>query len=171
MQICFSENFGTEGRGGYFDNYGIIRDVIQNHLLQVMALFAMEEPASLDAEDIRDEKVKVIRSIRPIDMANVVLGQYKGANKLPGYLDDETVPPGSRCPTFAAMALFVDNARWDGVPFLIKAGKALHKREAEIRVQFHHAPGNLYKKQLGACLLYTSPSPRDKRQSRMPSSA
>ena len=150
VQICFSENFGTEGRGGYFDNYGIIRDVIQNHLLQVMALFAMEEPASLDAEDIRDEKVKVIRSIRPIDMANVVLGQYKGANKLPGYLDDETVPPGSRCPTFAAMALFVDNARWDGVPFLIKAGKALHKREAEIRVQFHHAPGNLYKKQLGA---------------------
>ena len=106
VQICFSENFGTEGRGGYFDNYGIIRDVIQNHLLQVMALFAMEEPASLDAEDIRDEKVKVIRSIRPIDMANVVLGQYKGANKLPGYLDDETVPPGSRCPTFAAMALF-----------------------------------------------------------------
>jgi glucose-6-phosphate 1-dehydrogenase len=150
VQICFSENFGTEGRGGYFDNYGIIRDVIQNHLLQVMALFAMEEPASLDAEDIRDEKVKVIRSIRPIDMANVVLGQYKASNKLPGYLDDDTVPPGSRCPTFAAMALFVDNARWDGVPFLIKAGKALHKREAEIRVQFHHAPGNLYKKQLGA---------------------
>ena len=150
VQICFSENFGTEGRGGYFDNYGIIRDVIQNHLLQVMALFAMEEPASLDAEDIRDEKVKVIRSIRPIDMANVVLGQYKGSNKLPGYLDDDTVPPGSRCPTFAAMALFVDNARWDGVPFLIKAGKALHKREAEIRVQFHHAPGNLYKRQLGA---------------------
>lgn len=150
VQITFSENFGTEGRGGYFDNYGIIRDVIQNHLLQVMALFAMEEPASLDAEDIRDEKVKVIKSIRPIDMANVVLGQYKENKEKPGYLDDETVPPGSRCATFAAMALFVDNARWDGVPFLIKAGKALHKREAEIRIQFHHAPGNLYKKQLGA---------------------
>jgi len=152
VQITFSENFGTEGRGGYFDNYGIIRDVVQNHLLQVMALFAMEEPASLDAEDIRDEKVKVIKSIRPIDMANVVLGQYKksGDETKPGYLDDETVPPGSRCATFAAMALFVDNARWDGVPFLIKAGKALHKREAEVRIQFHHAPGNLYKKQLGA---------------------
>ena len=102
--------------------------MIQNHLLQVLALFAMEEPASLwTRRDIRDEKVKVIRSIRPIDMANVVLGQYKGKRDgdgvLPGYLDDETVPPGSRCPTFAAMALFVDNARWDGVPFLIKAGE------------------------------------------------
>ena len=153
VQINFSENFGTEGRGGYFDEYGIIRDVIQNHLLQIMALFAMECPASLDAEDIRDEKVKVIKCIRPIEMDNVVLGQYKackvGDRKLPGYLDDETVPPGSRCPTFAAMALFIDNARWDGVPFLIKAGKALHKRQAEIRIQFHHAPGNLYKKQLG----------------------
>lgn len=154
VQICFSENFGTEGRGGYFDNYGIIRDVMQNHLLQVMALFAMEEPASLDAEDIRDEKVKVIRCIRPIEMDNVVLGQYKGRRdgdkQLPAYLDDETVPPGSKCPTFAAMALFIDNARWDGVPFLMKAGKALHKRQAEIRIQFHHAPGKLYKKQLGS---------------------
>lgn len=153
VQINFSENFGTEGRGGYFDEYGIVRDVIQNHLLQIMALFAMEEPASLDAEDIRDEKVKLIKSIRPIDMENVVLGQYKGrkigGEMLPSYLDDDTVPAGSRCPTFAAMALFVDNARWDGVPFLIKAGKALHKRQAEIRIQFHSAPGNLYKKQLG----------------------
>uniref|UniRef100_A0A7S0SAP8 Glucose-6-phosphate 1-dehydrogenase n=1 Tax=Mantoniella antarctica TaxID=81844 RepID=A0A7S0SAP8_9CHLO len=152
VQINFSENFGTEGRGGYFDEYGIVRDVIQNHLLQIMALFAMETPASLDAEDIRDEKVKVIRSIRPIDMDNVVLGQYKGRQfgekQLPGYLDDDTVPVGSRCPTFAAMALFVDNPRWEGVPFLIKAGKALHKRQAEIRIQFHSAPGNLYKKQL-----------------------
>ena len=154
VQICFSENFGTEGRGGYFDNYGIIRDVMQNHLLQVMTLFAMEEPASLNAEDIRDEKVKVIRCIRPIEMDNVVLGQYKGRKDgdktLPAYLDDETVPPGSKCPTFAAMALFIDNARWDGVPFLMKAGKALHKRQAEIRIQFHHAPGKLYKKQLGS---------------------
>jgi glucose-6-phosphate 1-dehydrogenase len=87
-------------------------------------------------------------------MDDVVLGQYKGRRDgdkvLPGYLDDETVPAGSKCPTFAAMALFIDNARWDGVPFLMKAGKALHKRQAEIRIQFHHAPGNLYKKQLGS---------------------
>jgi len=148
VQINFSENFGTEGRGGYFDNYGIIRDIMQNHLLQIMALFAMEEPASLDAEDIRDEKVKVIRSIREIDIDNVVLGQYKGKTSgstvLPGYLDDETVPKGSNCATFAAIALFIDNARWDGVPFLMKAGKALHKRGCEIRIQFRHAPGNIY---------------------------
>jgi len=148
VQINFSENFGTEGRGGYFDNYGIIRDIMQNHLLQIMALFAMEEPASLNAEDIRDEKVKVIRSIRDIDIDNVVLGQYKGktsgSNVYPAYLDDETVPPGSNCPTFAAIALFIDNARWDGVPFLMKAGKALHKRGCEIRIQFRHAPGNIY---------------------------
>ena len=148
VQINFSENFGTEGRGGYFDNYGIIRDIMQNHLLQIMALFAMEEPASLDAEDIRDEKVKVIRSIRDIDIDNVVLGQYKGktsgSNVFPAYLDDETVPKGSNCATFAAIALFIDNARWDGVPFLMKAGKALHKRGCEIRIQFRHAPGNIY---------------------------
>ena len=153
VQINFSENFGTEGRGGYFDNYGIIRDIMQNHLLQILALFAMEEPASLDAEDIRNEKVKVIRSMRPIEIENVALGQYKGreteSKKYPAYLDDETVPKGSLCPTFAAMALFIDNARWDGVPFLLKAGKALHKRQAEIRVQFRHAPGNLYGERQG----------------------
>jgi glucose-6-phosphate 1-dehydrogenase len=153
VQINFSENFGTEGRGGYFDNYGIIRDIMQNHLLQILALFAMEEPASLDAEDIRNEKVKVIRCMRPIEMDNVALGQYKGretdGKKYPAYLDDETVPKGSLCPTFAAMALFIDNARWDGVPFLLKAGKALHKRQAEIRVQFRHAPGNLYGERQG----------------------
>jgi glucose-6-phosphate 1-dehydrogenase len=122
-------------------------------LLQILALFAMEEPASLDAEDIRNEKVKVIRCMRPIEMDNVALGQYKGretdGKKYPAYLDDETVPKGSLCPTFAAMALFIDNARWDGVPFLLKAGKALHKRQAEIRVQFRHAPGNLYGERQG----------------------
>ncbi|OUS47761.1 glucose-6-phosphate 1-dehydrogenase chloroplast precursor [Ostreococcus tauri] len=153
VQINFSEDFGTEGRGGYFDHYGIIRDIMQNHLLQILALFAMEEPASLNAEDIRDEKVKVIRCMRPIEMDNVALGQYKGrltdGRKYPAYLDDETVPKGSLCPTFAAMALFIDNARWDGVPFLLKAGKALHKRQAEIRVQFRHAPGNLYGERQG----------------------
>ena len=153
VQINFSEDFGTEGRGGYFDHYGIIRDIMQNHLLQILALFAMEEPASLDAEDIRDEKVKVIKSMRPIEVDNVALGQYKGrefnGRILPSYLDDDTVPKGSLCPTFAAMALFIDNARWDGVPFLLKAGKALNKRQAEIRVQFRHAPGNVYGERQG----------------------
>lgn len=124
---------------------------MQNHLLQVMALFAMEEPVSLDAEDIRNEKVKLLRSIRQLSTEDLVLGQYKGrtvdgGKQLKGYLDDPTVPPGSLCPTFAAIAFHIDNARWDGVPFLMKAGKALDKRYAEIRVQFRHVPGNLYKR-------------------------
>ncbi|XP_021887132.1 glucose-6-phosphate 1-dehydrogenase, chloroplastic isoform X2 [Carica papaya] len=150
VQLIFSEDFGTEGRGGYFDNYGIIRDIMQNHLLQILALFTMETPVSLDAEDIRNEKVKVLRSMRPLQLKDVKIGQYKGHIKggrtYPAYIDDPTVPNASLTPTFAAAALFIDNARWDGVPFLMKAGKALDTRRAEIRVQFRHVPGNLYKK-------------------------
>ena len=155
VQVIFSEDFGTEGRGGYFDSYGIIRDVIQNHLLQILALFAMEPPVSLAAEDIRNEKVKVLRSMQPVSLDDVVVGQYRGRaasadrQALPGYLDDATVPPGSLCPTFAAVAVFINNPRWDGVPFLLKAGKALAARSAEIRVQFRHVPGNLYRDKLG----------------------
>ncbi|WOL01728.1 glucose-6-phosphate 1-dehydrogenase, chloroplastic-like isoform X1 [Canna indica] len=156
VQLIFSEDFGTEGRGGYFDSYGIIRDIMQNHLLQILALFAMETPVSLDAEDIRNEKVKVLRSMRPLQLEDVVVGQYKshtkGGVKYPGYTDDKTVPSGSLTPTFAAAALFIDNARWDGVPFLMKAGKALHTKRAEIRVQFRHVPGNLYKRTFGTDL-------------------
>ncbi|EOX93505.1 Glucose-6-phosphate dehydrogenase 1 isoform 1 [Theobroma cacao] len=156
VQLIFSEDFGTEGRGGYFDNYGIIRDIMQNHLLQILALFAMETPVSLEAEDIRNEKVKVLRSMRPLQLEDVIVGQYKGHNKggkiYPGYSDDSTVPNDSLTPTFAAAALFINNARWDGVPFLMKAGKALHTRRAEIRVQFRHVPGNLYKRNFGTDL-------------------
>ncbi|XP_059282495.1 glucose-6-phosphate 1-dehydrogenase, chloroplastic [Lycium ferocissimum] len=156
VQFIFSEDFGTEGRGGYFDNYGIIRDIMQNHLLQILALFAMETPVSMDAEDIRNEKVKVLRSMRPLQLENVVLGQYKGHSKgaksYPAYTDDPTVPKDSITPTFSAAALFIDNARWDGVPFLMKAGKALHTKRAEIRVQFRHVPGNLYKRNFGTDL-------------------
>ncbi|XP_019710623.1 glucose-6-phosphate 1-dehydrogenase, chloroplastic isoform X2 [Elaeis guineensis] len=140
----------------YFDNYGIIRDIMQNHLLQILALFAMETPVSLDAEDIRNEKVKVLRSMRTLKLDDVVVGQYKGHTKggksYPAYTDDPTVPKCSLTPTFAAAALFIDNARWDDVPFLMKAGKALHTRRAEIRVQFRHVPGNLYKRNFGTDL-------------------
>ncbi|MCO5573362.1 hypothetical protein L7F22_027131 [Adiantum nelumboides] len=156
VQFLFSEDFGTKGRGGYFDNYGIIRDIMQNHLLQMLALFAMEPPVSLDAEDIRNEKVKVLRSMRALHLEDIVVGQYKshvrGGVKYPGYTDDKTVPSNSITPTFAAAALFIDNARWDGVPFLMKAGKALHNRRTEIRVQFRHVPGNVYKRSFGTDL-------------------
>ncbi|CAK9144344.1 unnamed protein product [Ilex paraguariensis] len=156
VQLIFSEDFGTEGRGGYFDNYGIIRDIMQNHLLQILALFAMETPVSLDAEDIRNEKVKVLRSMRPLQLEDVAIAQYKshtrGGVTYPAYKDDKAVPKDSLTPTFAAAAFFIDNARWDGVPFLMKAGKALHNRRTEIRVQFRHVPGNLYKRNIGTDL-------------------
>lgn len=156
VQFIFSEDFGTEGRGGYFDRYGIIRDIMQNHLLQILALFAMETPVSLDAEDIRNEKVKVLRSMKPLLLDDVVIGQYKSHTKggvsYPAYTDDKTVPDDSLTPTFAAAALFIDNARWDGVPFLMKAGKALHTKGAEIRVQFRRVPGNLYNRNFGSDL-------------------
>ncbi|KAG5553570.1 hypothetical protein RHGRI_011451 [Rhododendron griersonianum] len=124
----------------YFDNYGIIHDIMQNHLLQILALFAMETPVSLDAEDIRNEKVKVLRSMRLLQLEDVMVGQYKGHSKggrtYPGYTDDPSVPNDSLTPTIAAASLFIDNARWDGVPFLMRAGKALHtKRLLVLRVQ------------------------------------
>lgn len=105
VQITFKEDFGIQGRGGYFDSFGIIRDVIQNHLIQVLAFVAMEKPVSVHPDDIRDEKVKVLRSARPVTEHHTVLGQYDG------YLDDPTVPDDSKTPTFATCVLFVDNDR------------------------------------------------------------
>ncbi|KAF7971112.1 hypothetical protein HWV62_22042 [Athelia sp. TMB] len=136
IQITFKEPFGTEGRGGYFDEFGIIRDILQNHLLQVLSILTMERPVSFSAEDIRDEKVKVLRAIAPIAREDTLLGQYAAANGKPGYHDDDTVPPNSVCPTFAATTLFINNPRWEGVPFILKAGKALNEAKVEVRIQF-----------------------------------
>lgn len=140
VEIALKEPFGTEGRGGYFDEIGIIRDVMQNHLLQVLSLVAMEPPSSAtDPEKIRDEKVKLLESIKPIDMKKVVLGQYDKSNDgsdKPAYLDDDSVPEGSKCCTFAAFELNIDNQRWNGVPFVMFAGKALDEAKVEISVNF-----------------------------------
>lgn len=149
VTISFKEPFGTQGRGGYFDSFGIIRDVMQNHLLQILALFAMERPVSTQAEDIRNEKVKVLKCISPVLLANMVLGQYvsdpegEGDAKL-GYLDDPSVPKGSITPTYATAILFINNERWEGVPFIFRCGKALNERKAEVRVQFHDVPGDIF---------------------------
>lgn len=149
VTVTFKEPFGTQGRGGYFDEFGIIRDVMQNHLLQVMCLTAMEKPCSTGAEDMRDEKVKVLRSIDPIELEDCVLGQYvgnpdgEGDAKL-GYLDDQTVPKGSVTPTYAMAVLRIKNERWDGVPFILKCGKALNERKAEVRIQFRDVPGDIF---------------------------
>eukprot|EP01063_Lacrimia_lanifica_P003677 TRINITY_DN11988_c0_g3_i1.p1 TRINITY_DN11988_c0_g3~~TRINITY_DN11988_c0_g3_i1.p1 ORF type:complete len:577 (+),score=248.23 TRINITY_DN11988_c0_g3_i1:59-1732(+) len=138
VQISFKETIGTMGRGGYFDSSGIIRDVLQNHLLQVMALLAMEKPKSLDPEAVRDEKVAVLSHVRPAAVEDCVLGQYTRSldGKHPGYLEDDTVPAGSNCPTFAQTVLWVDDDRWYGVPFILKAAKAVEKKEVVIRIQF-----------------------------------
>ncbi|PWU87187.1 putative glucose-6-phosphate 1-dehydrogenase [Trypanosoma cruzi] len=138
VQITFKEKIGTAGRGGYFDSIGIIRDVIQNHLTQILSLLTMEKPRSLSAEDIRDEKVQVLRQVVPANPADCVLGQYTASadGSTPGYLDDPSVPKGSHCPTFAVLRLHVNNDRWHGVPFIIRAGKALEERLLDIRIQF-----------------------------------
>lgn len=148
VTITFKEDIGTEGRGGYFDQYGIIRDVMQNHLFQILTLIAMEPPVSLDAEDVRDEKVKVARACQAIKKEDVVVGQYGAdeAGKKQGYLEDKTVPNDSVTPTFATAVVHINNARWKGVPFILKCGKALNERKTEIRIQFHPNPSNLFDK-------------------------
>lgn len=145
VQITFKEPFGTEGRGGYFDEFGIIRDILQNHLLQVLSILTMERPVSFSAEDIRDEKVKVLRAIPPIEQSDTLLGQYVAANGKPGYLDDESVPRNSTCPTFAATTLWIHNPRWEGVPFILKAGKALNEAKVEVRIQFKDVTQGIFK--------------------------
>lgn len=132
--ITFKEDFGTQGRGGYFDQFGIIRDMIATHLSQILAFVAMEKPASSHPDDIRDEKLKLLRCVLPAEASQCVLGQYEG------YLDDETVPKGSTTATYAAITVFIDNDRWAGVPFIIRAGKALNERKTEVRLQLHATP-------------------------------
>ncbi|XP_061430073.1 glucose-6-phosphate 1-dehydrogenase isoform X1 [Lethenteron reissneri] len=151
--ITFKEPFGTEGRGGYFDEFGIIRDVMQNHLLQMLCLVAMEKPTSTSSDDVRNEKVKVLKCVPEILLEDVVLGQYvarpgsTGPGEEGGYLDDPTVPAGSVTPTFASVVLYVQNERWDGVPFVLRCGKALNERKAEMRLQFRDAPGDIFQRQ------------------------
>jgi len=158
VKITFKEDFGTYGRGKYFDQFGIIRDVMQNHLMQVMSLIAMEPPISLAAEDIRDEKVKAVRSMRVITRDDVVTGQYTADKKgNPGYLDDNTVPEGSTCPTYAQAVLYVDNARWKGVPFIMKSAKAVDERKAEVRIQCHQHPLNLFKSSANELVIKIQP--------------
>lgn len=138
IQITFKEPFGTEGRGGYFDNIGIIRDVMQNHLLQVLTLLLMEQPIDFNSESVRDEKVKLLKCIEEINVKDVLVGQYTKSedSTKPGYLDDETVKPNSKAVTYAAIPLKINNERWHGVPIILKAGKALNEGKVEIRIQF-----------------------------------
>ncbi len=148
VQISWTEDIGTEGRAGYFDQYGIIRDVMQNHLLQMLALVAMDQPLSLSAQFVRDEKVKALRAISPLTLDDLVIGQYgageAGGRHHVGYLDEKGTPAGSRCPTYAAAVLHIKNRRWDGVPFFVIAGKGLNTRMTEIRIRFLDVPSNIF---------------------------
>lgn len=148
VQISWKEDLGIEGRGGYFDEYGIIRDVMQNHLLQMVALVAMERPASAKSQDVQNEKVRVLERVHPVRAADLVIGQYASGDyrgqKFEGYREDPTVPADSLAPTFAAVAIEIDNERWKGVPFLLRAGKGLDGRSTEIRVRFRPVPDNLF---------------------------
>lgn len=146
VQISFKEAFGTEGRGGYFDEIGIVRDVMQNHLLQVLTLLTMERPVSFDPEAVRDEKVKVLKAFGDFDTDDILLGQYGKSEdgSKPGYLDDETVKKDSKCVTYAALAVQIHNERWDGVPFVLRAGKALDESKVEIRIQFKQVAKGMF---------------------------
>jgi glucose-6-phosphate 1-dehydrogenase len=157
VQITVSEKNGVGQRGGYYEESGALRDMVQNHLLQVMALMAMEPPLSLDAEAIRDEKVKLLKSIRvlPPDLMaqNAVRGQYfagviKGQSQ-PGYRQEPKVDPASNVETYAALRLQVDNWRWSGVPFFLRTGKCLPFSASEIRVQLRPTPNVLFAAQCG----------------------
>jgi glucose-6-phosphate 1-dehydrogenase len=134
VQITMAENFGVQGRGAFYDQTGTIRDVIQNHLFQVLANLAMEPPTRSDSESLRDEKVKVLKSIPPIAEKDLVRGQFRGYRQEPG------VAPNSQVETFAALRLEIDSWRWQGVPFFIRAGKSLPVTCTEIIVRLREAP-------------------------------
>jgi glucose-6-phosphate 1-dehydrogenase len=134
VQITMAENFGVQGRGSFYDQVGAIRDVVQNHLLQVVAHLAMEPPAADDSESIRDERVKVLKAMRPLEPNHVVRGQFQGYQNEPG------VAPGSQTETFAAARFEINSWRWKGVPFMIRAGKSLAVTCTEVMVLFRRPP-------------------------------
>jgi glucose-6-phosphate 1-dehydrogenase len=134
VQITMAESFGVKGRGKFYEETGVIRDVIQNHLLQIVSYLAMEAPSSTYAEAIRDEQAKVLRTVRALSCENLVRGQFAGYRGEPGVADD------SRVATYAALRLYVDSWRWEGVPFFVRAGKSLAKTVTEVTVELRNPP-------------------------------
>ncbi len=146
IQITVAETVDVEHRGGYYDGAGVLRDMFQNHLLQLLSLTAMEPPASINADALRTEKVKVLAALRPVNLTDTVRAQYDG------YVGSQGVAPDSRTPTFAALKLYIDNWRWQGVPFYLRSGKALAKKTSEIVVQFRQPPHLFFNLPQGASL-------------------
>ncbi len=139
VQITVSETIDVGHRAGYYDSTGVFRDMFQNHLLQLLTLVAMEPPTSFEANVLRNEKVKVLSAIRPIRLPDVVCSQYQG------YCDAEGVAPGSQTPTFATLRLYIDNWRWQGVPFYLRSGKAMAQKASEIMIEFKSPPHLLFR--------------------------
>jgi glucose-6-phosphate 1-dehydrogenase len=151
VEITAAESIGIEGRGTFYEQTGVVRDIIQNHLLQVMSLVTMEVPASFSPDDIRDEKSQVLRSVRNLDLNEVanwcVRGQYRG------YREEEGVAPDSQTPTYAAMRFMIDSWRWQGVPFYLRAGKKLAERVTEVAIHFKSVPLVLFKEEAAGSVL------------------
>jgi glucose-6-phosphate 1-dehydrogenase len=153
VQITVAEDIGVEGRGKFYEQTGVTKDIAENHLMQLLCLTAMEPPISLQPDAVRDEKVKVLRALRPIERMevplNVVRGQYgRGfvrAEEVPAYREEPDVAKDSRVETFVAIRAFVDNWRWSGVPFYVRAGKRLARRVTEIAVQWNRVPHTLFR--------------------------
>ncbi len=152
VQISVAESVGIEGRWGYFDDAGQMRDMVQNHLLQILSLVAMEPPTTLDADSIRDEKLKVLKALRPINQNNIsektVRGQYSAGfvagKEVPGYLDEPDANEQSQTETFVAIKAEIDNWRWAGVPFYLRTGKRMPTKASEIVIYFKPQPHNLF---------------------------
>ena len=152
IQITLAESLGVGTRGDFYDRTGTLRDMVQNHALQLLSMVAMEPPSRYDADAIRDEKLKVLRSLKPFNddsvARDVVRGQYRAGNaagqSVVGYLDEVKVPAGSRCETFVALRTEVQNWRWAGVPFYLRTGKRLAARDAQIVVNFRPTPHSIF---------------------------
>ncbi len=148
VQITVAEDLGVGTRAGYYDRSGALRDMVQNHLVQLLSLVAMEVPSAYEADAIRYEKIKVLRSLRRLDLGDVVYGQYAAGTArgedVPGYLDEPQIPPGSTTETFVAMKVFVDNWRWSGVPFYLRTGKRMGKTLSQIAVRLRNTPSALF---------------------------
>jgi glucose-6-phosphate 1-dehydrogenase len=155
VQVSVAETVGVEGRGGYYEEAGALRDMVQNHLLQVLSYVTMEPMASFRGDAVRDEKAKVLQAIRPVDdvARDTLRGQYaSGAilgRKVPGYREEQGVAPDSRTETFVAMKLHIDNWRWADVPFYLRTGKRLPKRATEVAITFKTAPLQLFRQMAG----------------------
>jgi glucose-6-phosphate 1-dehydrogenase len=152
VQIAVAESLGVGHRAGYYETAGVVRDMFQNHLMQLLCLTAMEEPARFDADSVRGEKVKILRSIRPIDPTKIgdwaVRGQYGSGvvegEEVPAYRDEDGVARKSMVPTYAAVKILIDNWRWAGVPFYLRSGKRLAARTTEIAIEFKRVPHNFF---------------------------